>query len=87
MKNFIKNLFGLSIKSKILKILNEKINSSQKKLDDTVSILKQSRREGVKSAFRELENKLNSVDNTYNEAVEKAEDDIINSVLSSFNLK
>jgi len=87
MKNFLKNLFGLSIKSKILKILNEKINASQKHFDDSIYFIKQSRKASNKTVFENFSAELTRIQNDYKNAVEREEKEVINSILSNFNIK
>ena len=37
--NFIKNLFGLSLRSKVMKVIDDKINQAQKQLDSELKDL------------------------------------------------
>ncbi len=65
MLNFFRNLFGVSIKSQVMKAVSDKISAAQKAYDDEVYILKTKLRYRKMQLLDELDVALQNLDESH----------------------
>lgn len=65
MKNFFRNLFGTSIKSKVMAVIEARIESAQRLYDIEVKALKGSKKDQKVQAVKDFDTKIKDINDTH----------------------
>lgn len=82
MINFLKNLFGLSMKGKVMKVINQRINDAQKALDNDVENLRKRKSSQLLRASESYRDSVAGAKFSFTAEVEQAEEKHLNQLLA-----
>lgn len=82
MINFLKNLFGLSLKSKVLKAVHKKLDEAQKVFDREVASLNSGKKQSIRNAKSACRSQVSNARSNYRSEVSNAENKHLNQILA-----
>ncbi len=82
MLNFFKNLFGISLKAKVMKAVNKKLDAMQKAYDSEVAQLVAGKKMALKRAKQEYLESVSSTKFAHNAKKSEVADKHVDSILS-----
>lgn len=82
MINYLRNLFGFSLKSKIIKALESKINEAEKEFNLEMDSFIKDHKQEVKDTISEMMIKLDNLKSNKKIIIKNIESDYINKIIS-----